>query len=111
MNMWISYARASTEEQSTSCDQQHADNGRAAKSKPDATFEDDGVPGRISVDLRSGLKQLCEFLRAAPARTYEVRCYDTSRLGRFDDPEYHFVAEWLLKQAGARRVVFSKGAF
>jgi len=111
MNAWVSYARASTEEQTASCSQQHRESERKAACPPAAKFEDDGVPGRIPVDGRTGLKQLCDFLRATPQSTFEVRCYDTSRLGRFDDPEYHFVAEWLLKQAGARRVVYTKGAF
>lgn len=44
---WLSYARASSDEQTESCGQQHQVNERVAGSPPEARVEDDGVTGQL----------------------------------------------------------------
>ena len=60
---WISIARASTDEQTTSCAQQHADNERSEGGPPVARFDDDGVSGSVSVRERAGFMAAIGFLR------------------------------------------------
>ncbi len=85
-------------------------NGRRA-SPPAATFDDEGVRGSVAVEERPGFSRMLDFLKASKAGTYAVRFYDTSRMGRFLDPEEHFVAERFLRRAGARSVAYTKGAY
>lgn len=109
--LWLSYARASTDEQTSSCAQQHAENERASGAAPAAVFSDENVQGATPLDKRPAFSRLLAHLRRSPPGTFAVRAYDTSRLGRFLDPEFHFVAEWFLRQAGAREIVYTKGAY
>lgn len=108
---WLSYARASKDEQTTSCGQQHAENDRAAASPASARFDDDGVRGHVLVDARRGFRALLEHLARHPAGTFAVRAYDTSRVGRFLDPEEHFAVERELRRAGARAVLYTRGNY
>lgn len=110
-DLWISYARASTDEQSDSCRQQHEANERGAGSPPAAPFDDEGVRGSTPVEQRPGFTRLLDFLRASKFGTYAVRIYDTSRLGRFLDPEEHFAVERLLRKAGARAILYTRGGY